>query len=196
MDNLYGILGVEKTATKAELKKTYRNLCKKHHPDKGEGSNEKKFIKISKAYNILINEESRKHYDETGQIPGVPLEEELMNMARSELSQLFQNVVFGIINSTDISTIDVIDVFRKNINTAVITENETIAKLALYIKQLTTFKARLVCKSEEHILQDILEHHFSNLYNEERNITKRLEMLKLMLELLSDYSYNTGLVVV
>ena len=36
MDNLYGILGVEKTATKAELKKTYRNLCKKHHPDKGE----------------------------------------------------------------------------------------------------------------------------------------------------------------
>ena len=119
-----------------------------------------------------------------------------MNMARSELSQLFQNVVFGIINSTDISTIDVIDVFRKNINTAVITENETIAKLALYIKQLTTFKARLVCKSEEHILQDILEHHFSNLYNEERNITKRLEMLKLMLELLSDYSYNTGLVVV
>lgn len=61
MEDLYGILGVEKTATQDDIKKAYRNLSKKHHPDVG--GNEEEFKKISSAYGTLSDEQKRKEYD-------------------------------------------------------------------------------------------------------------------------------------
>ena len=64
----YSILGVRKTATKDEIKKAYRNLAKKYHPDKtkGDKSLEEKFKGIAEAYEVLGNEKNRKKYDELG----------------------------------------------------------------------------------------------------------------------------------
>ena len=59
MKNYYEILGVSKEATAAEIKKSYRKLSLKYHPDKNpEG--EDKFKEISEAYAILGDEEKRK----------------------------------------------------------------------------------------------------------------------------------------
>jgi curved DNA-binding protein CbpA len=57
----YGILGVSETATQAEIKKAYRRLALKHHPDKG--GNEEKFKEIAEAYFTLSNPEKRSRYD-------------------------------------------------------------------------------------------------------------------------------------
>lgn len=64
----YSILGVTKSATKAEIKKAYRNLAKKYHPDKTNGDSklEEKFKEVSEAYEVLSNDENRKKYDELG----------------------------------------------------------------------------------------------------------------------------------
>jgi len=64
----YKILGVNKTATDEELKKAYRDLAKKHHPDKnpGDKSAEDKFKDISEAYEVLKDPEKRKKYDALG----------------------------------------------------------------------------------------------------------------------------------
>jgi len=64
----YNILGVTKSATKAEIKKAYRNLAKKYHPDKTNGNSEleEKFKEVSEAYEVLSNDENRKKYDELG----------------------------------------------------------------------------------------------------------------------------------
>lgn len=64
----YTILGVNKSAKKDEIKKAYRNLAKKYHPDKTNGDKalEEKFKEISEAYEVLGNEENRKKYDEMG----------------------------------------------------------------------------------------------------------------------------------
>jgi len=59
--NYYEALGVDKTASGDEIKKAFRNLARKEHPDKG-GSKEK-FQLISQAYEILIDPEKRKQYD-------------------------------------------------------------------------------------------------------------------------------------
>lgn len=62
----YKVLGVSKTATKDEIKKAYRKLAQKFHPDanKGDASAEARFKEISEAHAILSNDEKRAEYDE------------------------------------------------------------------------------------------------------------------------------------
>lgn len=61
----YKILGVNKNATSSEIKKAYRELAKKYHPDKNKGNPEaeEKFKEIQEAYDTLGDEKKRKEYD-------------------------------------------------------------------------------------------------------------------------------------
>ena len=64
----YKTLGVNKTASDDEIKKAYRKLAMKYHPDhtKGNKSAEEMFKKISEAYAVLSDKEKRKQYDTFG----------------------------------------------------------------------------------------------------------------------------------
>ena len=64
----YEILGVPKTATKADIKKAYRRLARELHPDRNPGDRdaEKKFKDANEAHAVLADEDKRKRYDELG----------------------------------------------------------------------------------------------------------------------------------
>ena len=63
----YKILGVDKKSTKAEIKKAYKRLARKYHPDVSKVSNaEEKFKEVNEAYEVLKNDENRASYDQLG----------------------------------------------------------------------------------------------------------------------------------
>ena len=63
----YQTLGVDKTATQAEIKKAYRKLSMKHHPDRG--GDESKFKEIADAYAVIGDESKRQQYDAVQENP-------------------------------------------------------------------------------------------------------------------------------
>ena len=60
--NYYDVLGVNKTASQDDIKKAYRNLSKKYHPDRN-GGDDSKFKEINEAYDTLGDETKRRQYD-------------------------------------------------------------------------------------------------------------------------------------
>ena len=64
----YEVLEIDKNASEAEIKKAYRKLAMKHHPDKNKDdkAGEEKFKEASEAYEVLSDSDKRKKYDQFG----------------------------------------------------------------------------------------------------------------------------------
>lgn len=64
----YEVLGVQRTATEAEIKKAYRQMALKYHPDKNPGNkeSEEKFKEAASAYEVLSDKDKRQRYDQFG----------------------------------------------------------------------------------------------------------------------------------
>src|SRR5690606_42011839 len=72
----YAVLGVPKNATAEEIKKAYRRLARKYHPDANAGGDPEttaKFKEISEAYDVLSDPKRRKEYDEARAMFGAVL---------------------------------------------------------------------------------------------------------------------------
>ena len=88
---LYDILGVPVTSDQSTIKKQYRKLAMKWHPDKNPGNKdaEQKFKDISSAYDILSDEEKRRTYDQFG------LDAVKNNSSMPNANDIFDNLFGG-----------------------------------------------------------------------------------------------------
>ena len=103
----YEVLGVSKDADEATLKKAYRQVAKKYHPDMNPGDveAEKKFKEASEAYAVLSDPEKRRQYDQFGHAALTEVQEQAADMADSILTVLILEI-FSEISSEICSAAD------------------------------------------------------------------------------------------
>ena len=109
--NYYDVLGVKRDATQDDIKKAFRKLAAKYHPDAG--GDEEKFKEVSEAYTTLSDEQKRRDYDQMllfGGIPGADFggsggRGRYTTNVDVDFSQIFNNVKGGDFSGFDFSQI-------------------------------------------------------------------------------------------
>jgi len=95
----YQVLGVDRNASQEEIKKAFRQLARKYHPDVAGRQSEEKFKEINEAFQILSNPQKRAQYDQFGNAAFRP--EDLAGFRWPSFDELFRDFGFG----------DIFDVF-------------------------------------------------------------------------------------
>tara|TARA_B110000879_G_scaffold203933_1_gene282140 strand:- start:695 stop:1615 length:921 start_codon:yes stop_codon:yes gene_type:complete len=106
---LYGILGLNHTATEKEIKKSYYKLAKQYHPDKNNGKKMDEFQQINYAYTILINPKTREEYLK------------LNNQQEDDFIKFLMKITMDNITSDDLSNLNIkikelVDITINNLN--------------------------------------------------------------------------------
>jgi len=88
----YEVLGVQKNASKEDIKGSYRKLALKYHPDRNkEPGAEEKFKEISEAYAVLSDDDKRKRYDTYGRVGA----DEVFRGSEANFEEVFRDMGFG-----------------------------------------------------------------------------------------------------
>lgn len=175
--NLYETLGVPRDATQAQIKKAYKKLAQRLHPDKPTGDAEK-FQAIQHAYEILSDENNRAHYDRTGSDKGAP---DYHSLATAHLSGLFSDITsgdmrFNIITEAKGMVAEKLAQFRSS----EISHKANITKAEKHLNRVKTRK-------NENIFKMVLDARIATLKSELESFKHNMLILETMQELLQDY---------
>ena len=194
----YQELEIERKAGKPEIKRAYRKKAKKIHPDKG-GSKEN-FQNLTKAYALLMNDEARNHYDETGS-DNYQDKNSIRAQAQSRTADLATKIIRKkyqealtnpFINFDGPISWNLLDEVRKQINT---NERETNAKLEDFRRAkiyMNKVRKRLRKKTEtgNPFLCLVLEEQEKGLEGLKAAAQTELEVLSEMEKILDGYDFT------
>lgn len=178
--DLYEALGVERDATLEQMKKAYRKLAMKHHPDRG--GDETTFKTIQEAYDTLSDTDRRAFYDRYGSTQ--PMETST-DKAKQRLASLFNQIM-----NTNVTQYDNL----VESMTSVLANEVQVARGHLKNLQLERRKAklvgnRLVPSGKEHLLLDLLRTRRLEVWKAYRTMQENIKLLDQAKQMLGAYSY-------
>lgn len=95
--DFYEVLGISKSASQDEIKKAYRTLAKKYHPDLNKDADApKKFEEVQEAYDVLSDEKKRAQYDQFGHAALIKMLVRVASMALTALMDLVKMLMLMI----------------------------------------------------------------------------------------------------
>lgn len=180
MSVLYDILGVSTGASEAEIKAAYKMKAKENHPDKG-GSVET-MVKINNAYRILINPETRKRYDQTGEQDSFSFDQRFASFCQQIFMQIIEQ-------ASDIKHNNLIDLFKIHVNQQLQNSIESKKKAERKRDKFKEVASRIVSKSNTSLVNIIN----ANIAEYEKRFVAAdsdIEFIKDAIKVLEEYDYR------
>lgn len=185
---LYDILGLAPSATADDIKKAWRFLAQRHHPDKGSGDHDK-FQSIQNAYEVLSDPERRAHYDATGsaETPLTP-EQAAEKMRHAVAMQLLQGAIVKALQKVDEATSDLVRAIRDVLKGALKDSNEALK--ANRKNQQRALDAAGRTEAEDNVLQSLLRGLADSLNGPIAQLEDQITSIELALEIAGSHTYR------
>lgn len=188
MKDLYETLNVKKDATPEEIKRAYKSLAQKLHPDKRteeehfeKVANDLWFNDVREAYEILKDKDKRACYDETGRTNFSPLERE----SESIIVRMFSEIIEKGDDSGNI-----IEKSRANFESALNELESQIKRAEISISQLDKKKGRISCTDSNNIYENIIDEKIDSVCAERKNNEHIREVVRTAIKILEQYNDN------
>lgn len=182
--SLYEILGVNKGASRDEIRDAYRCKAKETHPDRG--GDDKKFAVFAKAYEVLIDSNKRGRYDETGVVEDVNV---INKKANAMVCSIFENILDEV-GEEGALKIEIV----KKIGTVL---TKTLAGIVAEItagvsrkKALEEIAKRIKHKDKNNLLSVSIRNRIDNQGNHLNILKERKEITKTAKDLFKGYVFK------
>ena len=181
MEDLYAILGVNKKASKKELREAYYSLAKKYHPDKNNGTHSEEFAKISLAYSVLSSPKRRKIYDRTGSIDNFNFRVAALQVISSLFHQIIGNPTINV--KTDNVLFLISNMIKQKMNTTQ-TQITNFNKVKIRLKDV-----RDRISGNDHFFKQMIDNNLGDTEKQLLAFQNDLEVGKTSLDILKEYKY-------
>lgn len=175
---LYEILGVDEAANERDIKKAYRKLAHKYHPDR-DGGDAEKFRQVQEAYDVLSDPEMRARYDETGET-----EKPSFSQEQLELAALFNAIISDWDGEGRFDFIAKAKRLTAQKNDLIVANMRRIRnRIAKYQK----LSGRITAKKTYNLFDDLVVQKLSELEMEEEQLKRSKELNQKMGKLLDSF---------
>lgn len=181
---LYDILGVSYTASIEEIKAAYRMKAKRYHPDTAKDVDPSVFIDIAKAYNVLIDPEKRKQYDETGYI-----DDDVHNTHEVALESL-QGIFKAVLKTENFHLTNVLAKMDEIVKNNITIFEEAVKDAEKLPAKLMVLKPKLNCKRALDIIGITIDKEIENNHQTVARLKYQIAVCVQILEILQDYSFT------
>ncbi|MFA6039882.1 MAG: DnaJ domain-containing protein [Methylophilus sp.] len=180
MKTYYEILGIDKTATKKDIKSAYLREAAKHHPDKG--GNAEAFNQAKEAFDVLYHDATRAEYDETGTYTkAVDNSSKVIELLRSLFLTTFEKYVVD-------DSFDMFKVMKTVINECIRMHQTNISKNIAIIEKFKRLKDRVKRTTEgENYFATTIDKQISALEKDIADRENGILLNELMLEQLENF---------
>lgn len=189
-ENLYDVLGVEKSADKQSIKNGYRRMAKKHHPDKGGDTEQFSLVKL--AHDILTDDVRKAKYDSTG-------DDSEKNPDNAHSTSI--NIIAGAFNSIlqecanlgrSPLEVDMVGAVRERILATLVEPRKQVRILKVMLDMDKKMEGRFkpAKGSRENIFEGIVRNRILSLEINIKNFEEQIASVEIALELLNGITYK------